>query len=105
MLEIPKHPFHQSARLVQLCVIVTKDRSVRSWRDHDHGSGLLHPVDQLIRIIPLVGQHGVRLEPFEERLGLCTVMPFPPCYNEPERIAQCIAHGLQFRGKPAPAPP
>ena len=73
--------------------------------DHYHGSGLLNPVDQLIRIITLVGQHGLGVEPIQQCLGLCTVMPFAPRYNEPEWIAQRIAHGMQFRGKPATAMP
>jgi|CXWL01.1.fsa_nt_gi hypothetical protein len=29
-------------------------------------------------------------------------MPFIPRHDEPERIAQRIAHGMQFRGQPAP---
>jgi hypothetical protein len=32
-------------------------------------------------------------------------MPFTPGYNEPERIAQRIAHGMNFCGKPTPATP
>jgi hypothetical protein len=65
----------------------------------------LNRCDQLIRIVALIGQHGVGLEPFEQRLGLCTVMPFTSGHDESERIAQCIAHGMQFRGKPTPATP
>jgi hypothetical protein len=36
---------------------------------------------------------------------LCIVMPFAPRHDEPERMAQRIAHGMQFRGTPAPATP
>jgi hypothetical protein len=54
----------------------------------------LHLFDQLIRIIALVGQHGLSLEPLQQRLGLCTVMSFAPRQDEPERIAQRIAHGM-----------
>jgi hypothetical protein len=65
----------------------------------------LNPFDKLIRIIALVGKHGVGVEPIQQRLGLCTVMPFAPRHDEPERIAQRIAYGMKFRGKPAPATP
>ncbi len=83
----------QIALLVQRCVVVAEDRAVRPrWNHRRHGSGLLNPVDQLIRIIPLVGQHGVSVKAFQQRLGLCTVMPFTPGYNEAERITQRIAH-------------
>lgn len=105
MLELSNHPFHSIAFLVQCCVGVTADRAVRSRRDYRQGSNLLNRCDQLIRIIARIGQHGVGLEPFEQRLGLCTVMPFTSGHDESERIAQCIAHGMQFRGKPTPATP
>ena len=105
MLEVPKHPLHQIAFLVQRCVVVAEDRPVRSRRDHRQGPGLLNPCDQLIRIIAFVGKHGVGVEPFQQRLGLCAVMPFTSRHDEPERIAQRIAHCMQFRGKPASATP
>jgi hypothetical protein len=47
----------------------------------------------------------VGAEPFQQRPGLCTVMPFASRHDEPERIAQRIAPGMQFRGKPASATP
>ena len=105
MLEVPKHPFHQIALLVQHFVVVAEDPPVRSRGDHRQGPGLLNPCDQLIRIVALVGQHGMGVEPLQQRLGLCTVMPFTSRHDEPERIAQRIAHGMQFCGKPAPASP
>ena len=105
MLEVPKHPFHQIALFVQHCVVVAEDRTVRPRWDHHQSPGLLNPCDQLIRIIALVGKHGLGVEPLQQRLGLCTVMPFAPRHDEPKWIAQRIAHGMNFCGKPAPAPP
>ena len=105
MSEVPKHPFHQIALLVQHLVVVAEDHTVRPRWDHRHSPGLLNPCDQLIRIIALVGQHGVGVKPLQQRVGLCTVMPFAPRHDEPEWIAQRIAHGMQFRGKPTPATP
>lgn len=105
MLEVPKHSFHQIALPVQHFVVVAEDRTVRPRWDHHQGPGLLNPFDKRIRIIALVGKHGVGVEPIQQRLGLGTVMPFTPRHDEPERIAQRLAHGMQFRGKPAPATP
>lgn len=105
MLEVPKHPFYPIALLVQRFVVVAEDCPVRSRWDHHQGPSLLNPFDQLIRIIACVGKHGVGAEPFQQRPGLCTVMPFASRHDEPERIAQRIAHGMQFRGKPASATP
>lgn len=105
MLEVPKHPLHQITLPVQHPVVVAEDRPVRPRWDHHHSPGLLNLFDQLIRIIALVGQHGVSVEPFQQRLSLCAVMSFAPRQDEPEWIAQRIAHGMEFRGEPAPAPP
>jgi hypothetical protein len=47
----------------------------------------------------------VGVEPFQQRLGLCTVMPFASRHDEPERIAPRIAYGMQLRGTPASTTP
>lgn len=78
MREVPKHPFHQIALLVQRFVVVAEDRPIRSRGDYHQGPSLLNRFDQLIRIIALVGQHGVGMEPFQQGLACVLSYRSPP---------------------------
>ena len=65
-VKYPKQPFHQIAFLVQPVVIVAEDRPIPN-----SGVSPLNPCDHLIRLITLVGKHGVSVDPPQQRLGLC----------------------------------
>jgi hypothetical protein len=76
----PKHSF---PRLRSFYSALSSSRRTMRFDltgDHDHryGPHLVNPCDQLIRIMALVGLHGLRVEPLQLRLGLCPVMSFTP---------------------------
>lgn len=85
------------AGLVERLVIVAWLFPVRFRRDDGFYFGGLEPLDDpFVRIIALVGDQNLRLDPAEQNVGAIQVAGLPWRQMKPERISQCIAERVNL---------
>ncbi len=84
------------APLVHDFVISVLDFSIAAWRDHGHSTAFIEFFSQPIGIEGLVGQKGIKADPFDKRLHADDVIALTRLQNKAHQITQSINKGNNF---------
>ena len=76
MLDLVDEAFDQVSFTIQMPVILTLLSAIRAQWNHGFDATLFDGLNQLIRVIALVSNHGVRFEVFDQPPGVWAVMAF-----------------------------
>jgi hypothetical protein len=93
--------FDQVALAIEGEVARPLDYAIGLGRDDRLDPPLLKGQDQAVGVIGLVGEEGLRLDVFQERLGLAEIRGLAWGQGEGDRIAQRIDEGVDFGGQSA----
>jgi len=78
---------YEVAFAIECEVAIAFDAAIRFGRDHHLDRTRRQAVDEVIGVISLVGQQGLRLDKGQERFGLCDIVNLPTGEAERQRIA------------------
>src|SRR5262245_8203514 len=105
LLDLVPEALGQVALLVRVPVVLAQLLAAAQRWDHRLGAGRLHPADEAVAVVRLVGDHRLGRKPLQQGLRLGQVAYLPGGHPQPYRVAQAV-HRYVGRGRgAAEAPP
>jgi hypothetical protein len=101
VLEFIEEPLDEVTFAIEREVTRSWGLAVGLWRDHWSDCPLGQRADQLIRVVGLVGDQGIRVGGVNERLGASQIVSLPGCKHQVDGIAQSIDERVDFGGQSA----
>ena len=101
MLELVEEALDEVSFTVESEVAEALDGAVCLGWNNNTSASRFDAGNDGITVIALVAEHVVRRDAIQQRDSLCAVRNIAGRQNKPQRIAPCVAQGMQFGGQSA----
>lgn len=101
LFEFIEEPLDEVTFAIEGVVAGALDRAAGGWRDDGSDSPPVERLDQAISVVGLIGEQGLEVCPFDQRLGLAEVRGLARGQREFYRVAERIDQGVDLGGQSA----
>ena len=100
VFDVVEEPLDEIAFCIKRIVAVALNLAVRLWWNHNRDAAPFQAVNKAVRIIPLVGQQGLRRNVGGEPLSLRDVVNLTLGERHLQWIAESVCHDMDFCRQP-----